>query len=86
MIDFYNKELNKWIESRLQHDTYRHLAYGYYCSLEGMLYMLRDTGYYKYDTYGDINPFIDYCWDCWFERCPIDFDEYEQLRSFFEED
>lgn len=85
VIDFYNKEITKWSESRFQKDTYRELAYGYYCSLEGMLYMLRDIAYYKYDKYGDINPFIDYCWACWFERHTIDFDEYEQIRLFFED-
>lgn len=85
VIDFYNKELNRWLESRLQKDNYRQLAYGYYCSLEGMLYALRDVDYFKPDKQGDINPFIDYCWDCWLERCPIDFDEYEQIKSFFED-
>ena len=85
MIYFYNKEITKWIESGLQNDGYRSLAYGYYCSLEGMLYILRDVHYYKPLKHGDINPFIDYCWACWFERHTIDFAEYEQIRSFFEE-
>ena len=84
-IDFYNKELDKWLESGMTKDMYRDLAHGYYCCIEGMLYVLRYVGYFKPDKYGDINPFIDYCCDCWFERCQIDFGEYEQIRSFFEE-
>ncbi len=84
-IDFYNKELNRWLESGCTNDIYRTLSYGYYCCIEGMLYTLRDIVYFKPDRYGDINPFIDYCWACWFERCPIDFSEYDQIISFFEE-
>lgn len=85
VIRFYNSELNKWKENGLQNDSYRQLACSYYCSLEGMLYILRDVNYYNPNKHGDINPFIDYCWSCWFERCPIDFGEYEQIRSFFED-
>lgn len=85
-IEFYNKELSRWVESGCSNDTYRTLSYGYYCCIEGTLYTLRDIVYFKPEKYGDINPFIDYCWACWFERHTIDFDEYEQIRSFFEED
>ena len=85
VIDFYDKELTKWLTSGKTKDIYRDIAYGYYCCIEGMLYILRDVDYYKKEKHGDINPFIDYCWSCWVERCPIDFGEYEQLRSFFEE-
>lgn len=85
VIDFYNKELSKWLDSGMTKDIYRDSSHSYYCCLEGMLYILRDVNYYRIEKHGDINAFIDYCWGCWFERCPIDFGEYEQIRSFFED-
>lgn len=84
-IDFYNRELDRWLKSGLTNDGYRELCYGYYCALEGMLNILRDIAYYDVSKYGDFDPFRDYCWSCWYNRQQILFSEYVILKNFFED-
>ena len=84
-IKDYNDAMDIWQAYDLDDGYHKEIAHSYFAVLDGMLNILNDIGYFDIVDYGSLDPFIDYCFYCWYNRCQIHLVEYNMIKTFFED-